>query len=389
MTAAGPSPRLEGLDALRGFALMALFIVHMPELFELYWAHPEGGAVHDLVFGLFSGKAFALLALTFGVSFSIIMERAAGRGEDHAGRFVWRMMLLGLMGWLHGLIYQGEILQVLALMGLILIPFHHVKSNRILLAVAALCLLQPGLWVRFAAAASGAEWALQNPRFWTAYDFDAYLGAALPEVLRHNMIAGQIPKWLYFIETGRLWQVAGLFLCGLVLGRIGFFSRPERFGGLRLWGLVVAGALFALLHFTGPLLAGLAPPSEGGHARRILGDILSSFQGLSLAAIYLFGFTSLYHGLKGRVLNVLAPMGRMTLSLYVAQSLVFVPVFYDWGLGLHASMTQIQALGWGLLAVAVQIVVANLWFRGFHYGPLEWLWRAGTRLRADIPFRRR
>lgn len=28
-------PRMEGLDALRGFALLGLFLVHMPELFEL------------------------------------------------------------------------------------------------------------------------------------------------------------------------------------------------------------------------------------------------------------------------------------------------------------------------------------------------------------------
>lgn len=387
MGASGPTPRLEGLDALRGFALMALFIVHMPELFELYWAHPEPGVVHDVVFGLFSGKAFALLALTFGVSFFIIMDRAAKRGADFTGRFAWRMALLGLMGWLHGLIYQGEILQVLALMGLILIPLHRVRSNAVLLILAAVCFAQPGLWLQFLAAADGAEWANRNPRFWTAYDFDAYLGASLPEVVRHNLFQGQAPKWLYFIETGRLWQVAGLFLCGLVLGRIGFFSAPERFARPRLVGLALAGLLFAALHFAGPLLTGLVP-SGAGHAPRILGDIVSSWSALALAAVYLFGFTSLYYGLKGRALNALAPLGRMTLTLYVLQSLVFVPIFYDWGLGLHAHMTQVQALGWGFLAIAVQIVAANLWFRGFHYGPLEWLWRAGTNLTVRIPFRR-
>jgi len=41
MGESGPTPRLEGLDVLRGFALMALFIVHMPELFEPYWANGQ------------------------------------------------------------------------------------------------------------------------------------------------------------------------------------------------------------------------------------------------------------------------------------------------------------------------------------------------------------
>ena len=64
------TPRMEGLDALRGFALFGIFIVHMPELFELYWAHPATDplqlAVHDAVWLVFAGKAFALLALCFG-----------------------------------------------------------------------------------------------------------------------------------------------------------------------------------------------------------------------------------------------------------------------------------------------------------------------------------
>jgi uncharacterized protein len=76
-------PRMEGLDALRGFALMGLFLVHMPEQYELYWAHPATTqpdlGIHDWVFGLFAGKSFSMLALCFGVSFFIIMDRAARR----------------------------------------------------------------------------------------------------------------------------------------------------------------------------------------------------------------------------------------------------------------------------------------------------------------------
>ena len=58
------TPRMEGLDALRGFALFGIFIVHMPELFELYWAHPATDplqlAVHDAVWLVFAGKALSV-----------------------------------------------------------------------------------------------------------------------------------------------------------------------------------------------------------------------------------------------------------------------------------------------------------------------------------------
>src|SRR5687768_8400260 len=74
--------RVELIDSLRGFALMGLFLIHCVELFELYWAHPEPGPVFDWVFGLFAGKSYALFALTFGLSFFIIMDSAAKRGVD-------------------------------------------------------------------------------------------------------------------------------------------------------------------------------------------------------------------------------------------------------------------------------------------------------------------
>ncbi|HTN41207.1 MAG TPA: hypothetical protein VLZ84_08655, partial [Asticcacaulis sp.] len=111
-------PRMEGLDALRGFALMGLFLVHMPELYELYWAHPTTDPTqllwHNAIFITFAGKSFALLALCFGVSFFIIMDRAAKRGVDFTGRFLWRLALLGLIGIIHGLWYRGDVLEVLA-----------------------------------------------------------------------------------------------------------------------------------------------------------------------------------------------------------------------------------------------------------------------------------
>ena len=83
----------------------------MPELFELYWAHPVTDPTqlmwHDTIFTIFAGKSFALLALCFGVSFFIIMDRAAKRGTDFTGRFLWRLALRGGMGVLHHAVIVG------------------------------------------------------------------------------------------------------------------------------------------------------------------------------------------------------------------------------------------------------------------------------------------
>jgi uncharacterized protein len=89
------------------------------------------------------------------------------------------------------------------------------------------------------------------------------------------------------------------------------------------------------------------------------------------------------------VLKWLIPCGRMTLTLYVAQSLVFVPIFYGFGFHLWDRITQEESLALGIFAFLIQLVFATIWFRYFSYGPLEWVWRVGTKLSLDVPFRRR
>ncbi len=388
-------PRMEGLDSLRGFALMGLFLVHMPELYELYWAHPATDPTqlmwHNVIWFLFAGKAFALLAMCFGVSFFIIMDRAAKRGVDFTGRFVWRLVVLGVIGLLHGLWYRGDVLEILAVMGLFLLPFYRVKSNPILVGLGIVFLLQPILLFQLVSALRGASWANTAPGYWGDKIPDAYLtGKSLLETIRINWQVGHVFKWLFMFETGRLSQILGLSLIGLVLGRIGFFSDPDRFKRLRLGGLASSLIVMGLLLAFKAQIAALVPGSKAIFMPRVVADtILSGLTDLSIMFALAFGFLSLYFGFANRVLNLLAPAGRMTLTLYVAQSIVFVPVFYSFGLGLHATMSQQTAILIGLAAFAVQVVFAHLWFRIFLYGPLEWLWRAATYLTLKVPFIRR
>ena len=388
-------PRMEGLDALRGFALMGLFLVHMPELYELYWAHPATDPTqllwHNIIFTTFAGKSFSLLALCFGVSFFIIMDRAAKRGVDFTVRFLWRLALLGLIGILHGLWYRGDVLEVLALMGVFLVPFYRVKSNALLIALGIFFLLQPIQIFQILSALNGAAWANKAPGFWTAATPEAYLtGKSLLETMRMNWVDGHPFKWSFMYESGRLSQILGLSLIGMVLGRIHFFSQPQRFIRFRLVALAIAGLCAIGLSYGKPVLAALMPTSETIFMPRSLWDtMLSGWFDLSLMTVLMMGFLCLYYGFAHGLLNLLAPAGRMTLTLYVAQSLIFVPVFYSFGLGLHVTMLQSTAVLIAIPAFIAQVVFAHLWFRGFLYGPLEWLWRAGTYLTLKVPFIRK
>ena len=198
------SNRIVFVDALRGYALMGLFLIHMVEYFELYWLHPEPGLVHTAMFGLFGGKAYAIFALLFGLSFYIILQRRAQSGQDFRGRFAWRVTLLLAMGYLHGLLYGGDILQLLAVTGFIVLPLWH-AGLRTLLFVAAVCLLQLPTLLYFVAMDANLPGGCTQPFFiqFAGPVLQVYGGGGFGEVIAQNAVAGTHYKWTFMVESGR------------------------------------------------------------------------------------------------------------------------------------------------------------------------------------------
>lgn len=380
----GGGGRVELLDAVRGFALMGLFLVHCVEQYELFWSHPDFGPVYQWVFGLFSGKSYILMALCFGVSFYLIMQGAERRGQDYRWRFCWRLAILMIMGLLHGLIYRGDFLQNIALVGFAMLAFDRVKSNRTLVWLAALCLLQVPLLLRAWAAWRGYAWGLADPLYMNDAGAAAMAHGTFAELVRANATSGFVMRWSYFIESGRIMQMFGLFIIGLVLGRIGFFARPGDFRVQRRWLLVGSLLAWAVLHFWAPQAIDSAIPQ--GAVRSNLQCAIDTWTGVSLMTAEMLLFIELFESAAAPLARMFAAPGRMTLSLYVGQSIVFTPIFYGYGLGLYDDLSSAQCLEIGILAFAVQILLAHLWFRRFHYGPLEWLWRAATKTSFDVPF---
>src|SRR6056297_853080 len=90
--------RIEIIDALRGFALAGIVLVHMVEQY-LAAPWPEGQmealvqgpldqAVDAIILLIFRGKFFALFSILFGLSFFIQMDRASRKGTDFKFRFI-------------------------------------------------------------------------------------------------------------------------------------------------------------------------------------------------------------------------------------------------------------------------------------------------------------
>lgn len=382
------SSRVEFVDALRGFALFGLLVVHSVQHFGAGFNGPTSEPWSVAIHTLFAGKAFAIFALLFGFGFATIMANQRSRGIDFTGRFVWRLVLLLLIGTIHSLIYSGDILQVLALMGFLLIPLDRVRSNRVLLAIAALCFLQIPLLAQSVLAHWGNALAQSAPYFIAGPASDALTAGSFMDVTLDNATGGLAGKWSYNWSTGRVSEIAGLFVVGVVLQRTGMFARISQKRRLALIAVIIGGlALTATILFGRLLLP--EPPADGEFAIWPFSAfwIYQQWFGLALITVQIGILALLWNSSAQFLVSIFKLPGRMTLSLYVLHSVVAAPFFYGYGLGMWDDLSPPNAVLAAIIFFALQIAFAKWWYAKYRYGPLEWTWRAATLTDWRVPMR--
>ncbi len=377
--------RIQVVDALRGFALVAIMLVHNLEHFEFYFK-PEGlpawlvrfdQAVWGTVFFLFGGKAYAIFALLFGVTFAIQSEGQRKRGRDFRGRFAWRLLLLLCFGVVNSMLYQGDILMLYAVLGFVLIPFA-AGSNRAALIGAAILMAQPYEWYNVFAALPEPARDLPDPASWALFGRSAayFAGPSLLAEWWGNLTNGRIAVLLWTWEVGRVFQTMSLFLLGMVLGRLGLFRPSEE--NLRFWRRTLLIAVPSFVVFQA-LRATLGKFVAGEALARPLETIIGSWANAGFTAILVAGFVLLFSGRLGALLHrVFAPFGRMSLSNYIVQSLLGTIVYHGFGFGLYRVTGASVCLLIGVGLAALQWLLCVLWLRRFAQGPFEALWHRAT-----------
>lgn len=101
-------PRIEVVDALRGFAVMAIILVHNLEhfIFPVYpteqpaWLAVLNDGVFNVIFSLFAGKAYAIFALLFGFTFYI---QCHNQTKIRKRLRLPLLMAIGSVAWLRNL----------------------------------------------------------------------------------------------------------------------------------------------------------------------------------------------------------------------------------------------------------------------------------------------
>ena len=308
-----------------------------------------------------------------------------GKSRSASGRFLWRLAVLGLMGYVHGLLYCGDILAVIAVLGVPLVLLNRLDS-RVLRWIAVLLLLQVPQWFDVVRVLAEPAYVPGRPHHWDLYALTdpVFADGNFLDVVRLNAWTGQAAKWWWMIETHRYPQMLGLFVCGLLLGRSRVLSDPPRLRRLAMRALVMGAAGFAIV-----LLArrGIVALDLKDMRHQVVADLANMYGNLAQMAIWAGAFVLLYPSTRA-VLEVFVPYGRMSLTCYVSQALIGVPFFYGFGLAMYRHVGAFGALCFALGVFVLQSAFARWWLSRYSYGPLEWAWRAATLRSLEVPLRR-
>ncbi len=379
------SSRLHAVDALRGFAIVSIMLLHNLEHFDFYYAPANLPAwmvsldkgIWDTLFFLFSGKSYAIFALLFGLTFFIQSNNQEKKGKDFRGRFAWRLVLLLLFGIINSAFYQGDILTIYAIIGFVLIPVARV-GNKTVLWIAILLMLQPWEWVNVISGIVNPAASLPNPKSWAYFGkMGEYVtGSSFLNTLAGNLTNGK-PAVLYWTwENGRVFQTASLFMLGMLAGRKSLFAYGPETKKFWIRTLIVASAAFIPLFI---VKTGIPAWISSVAINRPLSTIVSSWSNLAFMLVLVSGFFLLFNSEKlHRALNIFSSFGRMSMSNYIIQSMLGSCIYYGFGLGLYKYTGATYSLLIGIVLATLQGLFSSWWFCHFNKGPLETIWHKAT-----------
>ena len=379
------APRVEVVDALRGFAIMSIMLLHNIEHFDYYnfpealpeWMKILDKIIWETLFFLFGGKSYAIFALLFGFSFYIQNDNQEKKGNDFRLRFLWRLLLLLGFGILNTVFYEGDILVLYAILGVVLVLVCKWNDKAVFIT-ALILMLQPLEWMKY-------FYMLLHPEFVPMPNLSDHYFGMMGDYLKSNSFMDYaignltIGRWasvFWSWENGRFFQAPALFMLGMLLGRKQLFIasvESNLFWKKALqYAIVLFIPLFAFKTFLPEIIERKALATS-------LSVIINSWSNLAFMIVLVSTFILLYQ--KDSVQNLfskLIPFGKMSLTNYILQSIVGCFIYYRYGLGLVEYTGATYSLLIGIVLFVLQLHFCKWWLSKHRQGPLEYIWHKAT-----------
>ena len=375
------SERHHFVDALRGFALLGILVVNIEFIVQpasLGW-HEYNSTAEQIaqwfVTTFAQTKTYPIFAMLFGYGLGLQFERAKARDDQRSlhqmtKRTRRRNAALLVGGAAHGvLFFPGDILALYAIVGALCFRFREWPTAKLVKTAAWVYGGVSAIWLVLGVldTIEGGSSFISQP---DPADF-----AALSNGSFFDVVAVHVPHWIetfLFLVVLQGPAVIASFAAGIALSRTDILANPTRHREafkrfLMRWapgGFVIAG------------LAGWG--SIAGIRTETIGFAAGFAVAPAIAASYIAVLGLTIGARRNTVAKVLQMAGSMSLTVYVAESVVATTIAYGYGLGWIGNVGAVAGIG---LAVAIWLVLsfgANVWMRRFRFGPAEWLLRSIT-----------
>jgi uncharacterized protein len=372
-------------DVLRGFALLGILVVNIQfmGLSSDQGARGEwtqgfaNGSATFLIAALFAGKFYLLFSFLFGYSSNYVIRN----DKSNRSRWLKRCLVLIALGAIHFIfLWHGDILFVYGLFGLLLTFFFFRTDrtlkiwSRIIFSISTISIVLIGTLTFI------VEYVLNE-------DFQMSTESSLDVILRNGTFFEAIPArlevWLLSISLGVFLQggfAFAAFLLGVRLARSNFLSSPiDKSANSRLMkkGLVLGLPIQVIAATILLRNEQSAEPYESIY----LISLFASFVAAPLLSMFYLGLIRKLVEEQPHLVSWMKPAGKMSLTIYILQSVITSFIFGPWSLGLFQDLQTWQVF---LLAIAIWLLLCYLatqWLKRFSQGPLEKIVSSLTRNR--------
>jgi uncharacterized protein len=296
-----------------------------------------------------------------------------------------------LLGFVHLLIWSGDIVFFYALLGFLLLPLRRF-SNKTLLVTGASLILSPvllyGLKMLFPVLNSPADLLNTIGMLVTGSLMHIKSGEEYMKIMHTGNwwdvlkadIGGFFFRYSYLLFVSRISKVLGMFLIGYVIGRSDFYKNIRQHKKV-LYYFIAAGVIiglpanYFLAHYMSTAMQDYFMLKQKGLYQTIAYALGVAPLAMAYVAILMLAFQT---AAGKKTLSLIAPAGKMAFSNYMMQSLTGNFIFLGAGLGYMGQVGPVYFTIAGVIIFILQVIISSAWLKYYHYGPIEWLWRSAT-----------
>lgn len=381
--------RITIADSLRGFSLLGIFLANLlifqfslsgKDYIEHFHLNPVNQGIFNLIIILVEESFLPIFAILFGFSMDKLYQSMKLKGLPRPRlKLLRRAIFLLILGFIHAsYIWEGDILLAYSLAMLCVIPFISLstKAFKWFNIVIISLMLVMSIWSMFDDSQASTSSDKYDSASYIHKVQKIYTEGSYNDIHHVDDIATS-PKFAELEDQlgdnkGAIFLIAilfeiPLFTLGIFLSRCGWFEKDAR----HFWSSKLFIYLIPVSIIAKSTLLWLGNDKISGTLVAIFGPVLS------LGYMSLFKY--LYqHYEKHPIFKGLENAGKISLTVYITQSIIGTLIFYSYGLGLFGKDILIYTSILFVFIYIVLVLLATLHQRHFRYGPLEYLLRMFT-----------